>query len=67
MRPVSVVVVDFPFVPVIATMRPRTQREASSSSPITGMPARRADSISGCLDGTPGLSTIRSASANVAG
>ena len=35
-RPVSVVVVDLPFVPVIATTLPRSQREASSSSPITG-------------------------------
>ena len=39
-RPVSVVVVDLPFVPVIATIRPRSQRDASSSSPMTGTPAR---------------------------
>ena len=39
-RPVSVVVVDLPFVPVIATTRPRSQRDASSSSPITGTPGR---------------------------
>ena len=42
MRPVSVVVVDFPFVPVIATILPRSHRDASSSSPMTGTPARRA-------------------------
>ena len=46
-RPASVVVVDFPLVPVMATMRPRSQREASSSSPITGTPAARAASIAG--------------------
>ena len=39
MRPTSVVVVDFPLVPVMATIGPRSQREASSSSPITGTPA----------------------------
>ena len=44
-RPVSVVVVDLPFVPVIATIRPRSQRDASSSSPMTGTPARRAASM----------------------
>ena len=44
-RPVSAVVVDFPFVPVIAMTRPRSQREASSTSPMTGTPraARRGD------------------------
>ena len=44
-RPVSVVVVDLPLVPVIATIRPRSQRDASSSSPITWTPraARRFD------------------------
>ena len=40
MRPTSVVVVDLPLVPVIATIGPRSQRDASSSSPITGTPAR---------------------------
>ena len=66
-RPVSVVVVDFPFVPVIATMRPRSQREASSSSPMTGTPAARALAMAGCVGGTPGLSTIRSAPSSVSG
>ena len=47
-RPVSVVVVDLPFVPVIAMTRPRSQRDASSSSPITGTPRARAASIAGC-------------------
>ena len=36
MRPVSVVVVDLPLVPVIATMRPVSHREASSISPMIG-------------------------------
>jgi len=40
--PVSVVVVDFPLVPVIATIRPLSQRDANSISPITGTPDRRA-------------------------
>ena len=45
MRPVSVVVVDLPFVPVIATIRPLSQRDASSISPMIGTPAvaRRGD------------------------
>ena len=64
-RPVRVVVVDLPLVPVIATMRPRSQREASSSSPITGTPAARASAMAGCASGTPGLSTIRSAPRSV--
>jgi hypothetical protein len=42
MRPISVVVVDFPFVPVIAMIGPRTHRDASSSSPITSTPRDRA-------------------------
>src|SRR5574338_71286 len=60
-RPMSVVVVDFPFVPVTAIRRPFSHREASSSSPITGTPFARACSISGCRQDTPGLSTMRSA------
>ena len=63
-RPTSVVVVDFPFVPVIATIGPRSQRDASSSSPITGTPAALARAISGRSIGTPGLSTIKSAVSN---
>ncbi len=51
----------------MATIRPRSQRDASSSSPITGIPACRAVWRTGWFDGTPGLSTIRSARANVAG
>ena len=61
MRPVSVVVVDLPFVPVIATIRPLSQRDASSISPMTGTPALRAAAIGGWSSGTPGLNTIRSA------
>ena len=41
-RPVSAVVVDLPFVPVIAITRPCSQRDASSISPITGTPRSRA-------------------------
>src|SRR5690349_9535596 len=66
-RPVSVVVVDFPLVPVMAITRPRSQREASSSSPIIGMPARRAFCRNRDSIGTPGLNTIRSALSNRAG
>src|SRR5687767_6603853 len=66
-RPTSVVVVDFPFVPVIAITGPFSQRHASSSSPIVSTPARRASSNTGCSNATPGLVTIRSAPASVAG
>ena len=38
--PISVVVVDLPFVPVIAMMRPFRNRHANSSSPMTGTPAK---------------------------
>ena len=40
--PVNAVVVDFPFVPVIATTRPCSHLEASSSSPMIGTPRSRA-------------------------
>src|SRR5262249_36901054 len=56
-RPVSAVVVDLPFVPVMAITRPCSQRDASSISAITGMPLARAASITGCSVGTPGLTT----------
>ena len=65
MRPVNAVVVDLPLVPVMAMTRPRSQRYASSISPITGTPLRRAARTAGCSGGTPGLSTTRSAPANV--
>ena len=44
-RPISVVVVDFPFVPVMAMTRPCSQRDASSSSPMISTPrcARRVE------------------------
>jgi hypothetical protein len=61
MRPVSAVVVDFPFVPVIAITRPCSHRDASSISPTTGTPRARAAAIAGTPAGTPGLSTTRSA------
>jgi hypothetical protein len=47
MRPASVVVVDLPLVPVIATIRPASQRDASSSSPMTSVPRLRAASMTG--------------------
>src|SRR5262245_49561141 len=65
-RPNSVVVVDFPFVPVIATIGPFTQRDASSSSPMISVPCRRAASNTGCSVCTPGLTTTKSACSNVA-
>ena len=66
MRPMSVVVVDLPFVPVTAMIRPDSQRDASSTSPMTGTPRERAAAIAGWVSGTPGLSTMRSAAVKVA-
>ena len=63
-RPVSAVVVDFPFVPVMATTRPRSHRDASSTSPMTGTPAARAAATEGWSTGTPGLTTTRSEPVN---
>src|SRR5688572_4930761 len=60
-RPVSVVVVDFPFVPVMAMTLPFNQRQASSSSPMIGTPRWRTASSAGRFAGTPGLKTTRSA------
>src|ERR1051325_1339656 len=65
-RPMSVVVVDLPFVPVIAMTRPVSLRHANSSSPIVSTPFARAVSNTGCSEGTPGLVTMRSADASVA-
>ena len=58
--PTSVVVVDLPFVPVMATIVAEMKRDASSSSPVISTPAARAAASSG-ISGTPGDSTIRSA------
>ena len=64
--PQSVVVVDLPLVPVIATSVARsTKRDASSISPVTGTPAARA-ARSGAISGTPGDSTMRSAPVKIA-
>src|SRR5262245_38929225 len=63
--PVNTVVVDLPFVPVIAITRPCNHRDASSISAITGTPRALATSIAGCSGGTPGLSTTRSARSKV--
>ena len=60
--PASAVVVLFPFVPVMATMRaPSRKRAASSTSPQTGTPRARAAPSSGIESGTPGDTTTRSA------
>ena len=55
--PSSSVVVVFPFVPVTATNRFGSSRQASSSSPSTVMPRSRAAAITGASFGTPGLLT----------
>ena len=58
--PTSVVVVDLPLVPVMATIVAATNCDASSSSPVIATPAARAAASSG-ISGTPGESTMRSA------
>src|SRR6516225_600740 len=63
--PASVVVVVFPFEPVIATIGPGICRVANSISPITGSPDARACSRGGASKGTPGLTTIKSCPRNV--
>ena len=61
-RPVSAVVVLLPFVPVMATTGTSSRsRQASSTSPTTGTPARRAAAMPGSVSGTPGETTTRSA------
>ena len=63
----SAVVVDLPFVPVIAisVARGSRKRYASSISAITSTPAWRAATISGSV-GTPGDITTRSADVKLA-
>ena len=58
--PIKVVVVVFPFDPVIATMSPWRNFDASSISPITGWPNALAWMMGSASMGTPGLMTIRS-------
>ncbi len=58
--PTSVVVVVLPFDPVIASTLPFKNRNASSTSPITGIPSERACCNCGWSEGTPGLTTIKS-------
>src|SRR5512145_2820617 len=60
--PASAVVVLLPLVPVMATTgtSPR-KRQASSTSPQTGTPVRRAAWIGAMESGTPGETTTRSA------
>ena len=54
-------VVVLPLEPVTATMGPRQNQPATSISPTTGTPASIAETTTGDVLGTPGLSTIRSA------
>ena len=63
--PASVVVVVFPFDPVMATIGPGRNRAASSISPITLSPMSSACTNDGASTGTPGLTTIRSCPRNV--
>jgi len=58
--PVSAVVVVLPFDPVMATIGPGKNCDASSISPITVSPSVRACTSGGASTGTPGLTTIRS-------
>ena len=57
--PSSSAVVVLPFVPVTATKRCGSSRQASSSSPRTGSPRSRAAAITGASFGTPGLLTTQ--------
>ena len=52
--PVSVVVVVFPFDPVMATIGPGRNCAASSISPMTASPMARACTSIGASTGTPG-------------
>ncbi len=55
--PSSSAVVVLPFVPVTATKRCGSSRQASSSSPSSGSPRSRAATITAASFGTPGLLT----------
>ncbi len=59
--PSSSTVVVLPLVPVTATKRLGSSRQASSSSPTTGTPSSRARAITGASFGTPGLLTTHAA------
>ncbi len=56
--PVNAVVVVLPFDPVIPMTGPLRKYDASSTSPITGIPPSRAETSMGRSYGTPGESTI---------
>ena len=56
--PANVVVVVFPFEPVMATIFPGKNSAASSISPMTVSPRARACTSDGASTGTPGLTTI---------
>ncbi len=55
--PTSVVVVVFPFVPVMAMTFPFANRKASSTSPQISTPRLRSVSATGASTGIPGLNT----------
>ena len=63
---VKIVVVDLPFVPVIATIGAAQRLAATSSSPVIGIPAERASCKIGMSNGTPGERTIKSDLLNAA-
>ena len=65
--PKRAVVVVLPLVPVTASSGLRKKRAASSISPTTATPRRRASARGSRVWGTPGLRTIRSAVAKAAG
>ena len=64
MSPTSSVVVVLPLVPLMATIGSLRKRLASSSSPIIGTDLLLASCNCGKFRGTPGLTTMRSASVN---
>ena len=62
MWPMSDVVVVLPFVPVTPMTGPRRNSAASSNSPMTATPLRRASARAGRSQGTPGDGMIKSCS-----
>ena len=58
--PARVVVVVFPFVPVIATKAAGESLQATSRSVTASTPSLSASRSTGIVGGTPGLTTIRS-------
>src|ERR1035441_1200019 len=67
MWPIRLVVVVLPLEPVMPMVRPLRNGAASSTSPMTGTPRRRASSSGPRSAGTSGESTISSAPSKTAG